>query len=135
MAMTAARQIAMEFIPGLLEQFPDFMDCVRASVHNCGRPFKAVAADIDMSVSELSRRLAPRGLDDKKDIELPLRLLPSLVKATGDTRPVQWLALAFLADPSTQVDRALRDLAALAPVFMQLAATAGLTDTQQKGRR
>jgi hypothetical protein len=78
-------QLAIDFAPGLLEQFPEWMDAVRASVYRCGKPFKAIAADCDMSVSELSRRLAPQG-----DLPFPLDKLPRLIESTGDTLPVQW---------------------------------------------
>lgn len=123
-------QVPIDFTPGLLEQYPDFMDCVRASLSNCGRAHKNVAADMDWSPSELTRRL----VDDPKDVPFRLRDLPALVRATGDNRPIQWLALAFLADPETAQQRALRDLAALAPMFAALAASAGIVQTSTKGR-
>jgi len=123
-------QMPIEFTPGLLEQFPEFMDCLRASVYGCGRPFKAVAADMDMSQTELTRRLT----DAPDDLPFRLRDLPRLIRATEDTRPAQWLAASFLADPETAQQRAMRDLAALAPMFAALAANAGITPPG-KGRR
>lgn len=120
-------QIPMDFTPGLLEQFPEFMDCVRASVNGCGRQLKAVAADMDMSSTELNRRL----VDNPADWRFPVALLPKLIQATGDTRPAQWLALKFMADPATAEQRALRDLAALAPMFNALANVAGLTKARR----
>lgn len=123
-------QLTIDFTPGLLEQFPEWMDAVRASVYRCGKPFKAIAADCDMSVSELSRRLAEHG-----DISFPTDKLPRLIAATEDTLPVQWLVLRFMGDPATAEQRALRDLAALAPMFARLAATAGITEPPARGGR
>jgi hypothetical protein len=122
-------QLAIDFAPGLLEQFPEWMDAVRASVYRCGKPFKAIAADCDMSVSELSRRLAPQG-----DLPFPLDKLPRLIESTGDTLPVQWLLLSFMGDPTTASERALRDVAALAPTLIKLAQTAGLLTGTAKPR-
>ena len=50
-------QLEIKLEGSMLEQFPEFMDVVRESVYGCGRAFKLVAADLDMSVSELSRVL------------------------------------------------------------------------------
>jgi len=51
------RQVEINFESGLTDQFPQFRDAVKAAVYGCGRPFKAVAADLDMTSSELSRKL------------------------------------------------------------------------------
>lgn len=116
-------QLSIDFTPGLLEQFPTFADCVRASVYGCGKPFKVVAADLDMSVSELSRKLANNPGDPA---HFPLDRLPELLAATGDTRPVQWLVLRFLRDPEAHRKQALATIAQLAPVLERaMAALAG----------
>lgn len=86
-------QLGLDLDPGLIDQFPEFRDVVRASVYDCGRAFKAVAADMDMSVSELSRKLADNPSDP---VNFPLHRLPELVAATGDKRPVYWLNAKFL---------------------------------------
>lgn len=126
-------QIPLSFPAGLLEQFPEFMDCVRDSVYGCGRPFKQVAADMDMSASELSRRLN----DDPKDLPFQLRRLPDLMEATRDTRPAQWLALKYLADAQSTTSHAMRELAALVPTLTTLINNAGLVTSApaRKGRR
>jgi hypothetical protein len=82
------RQVEINFEAGLTEQFPAFRDVVKAAVYGCGRPFKAVAADLDMTSSELSRKL---GDNPNDPVHFPLHLLPELIRATGDKRPVYWL--------------------------------------------
>lgn len=129
--MTRPQQMSIDFTPGLLEQFPRFMDCVRASVYQCKRQFKAVAADLDLSVSELSRQLADNPNDPRN---FPLERLPELVTATGNTLPIQWLVLSFMNDPEAEQRRAMRELVQLAPMFAELAKRAGLQDVSSANR-
>lgn len=96
----------IEFDSGITEQFPAFKDVVRASVYSCGRAFKAVAADLDMSVSELSRKLADNPNDP---VHFPLDRLPELLAATGDLRPVYWQIERFMENPQARRDRVLSE--------------------------
>lgn len=106
------QQIALNFESGLTEQFPEFRDVVRASVYSCGRAFKSVAADLDMSVSELSRKLSDNPNDP---VNFPLNRLPELIEATGDKRPVYWLVEKFLEDADVKRKRNLDTLGMLLP--------------------
>jgi hypothetical protein len=129
-----SQQLTFDFAPGLLEQYPDFMDCVRAAVYGCGRPLKIIAADCDMSESGLSRRLA-NNPDDQ--VHFPMRKLPALIEATHDTRPVQWLVLTFLQDADQRQRSALQQIATLAPILQNLLLQAGATEAPPpaKGKR
>lgn len=120
-------QLPIDFTPGLLEQFEGVTDVVRAVHTNCGKRAKVVAADMDLSPSELSRRVA----DDPKDLPFRLRDLERFVESTGDTRPIQYLALKYLCG-DTSTERALQDLAKIAPVFIELATKAGLMPTKAR---
>lgn len=115
------RQVELNFEAGLTEQFPEFKDVVKASVYSCGRALKAVAADLDMTSSELSRKLAENPNDP---VHFPLHLLPALVKATGDKRPVFWLVEAFLEDEDVKRSRAVAQLADMLPQLQALLKTA-----------
>jgi hypothetical protein len=117
------QQLEIPLTPGLLEQFPHFEDCLRASVYGCGRPLKAVAADLDMTSSELSRKLANNPNDP---VAFPAQRLPDLVTATGSTLAIEWLVSKFLRDPDAQRRQALASFAAMAPLFMELARAADL---------
>ncbi len=114
---TNNRQLSIEFETGLLEQFPDFRDVVRASVYSCGRPFKHIASDLDMSVSELSRKLSDNPNDP---VHFPLHRLAELVDSTGDRRPVYWLVERFLEDADVKRKRSLDQLASLMPQIESL---------------
>lgn len=105
-------QFELSFSGGLLQQFPVFKDVIRASVYSCGRPFKHVAADLEMSPSKLSRMLADNPNDP---INFPVDRLPELIESTGDNRPVLWLAERFMVDSSVAQKQAVAQLAAMLP--------------------
>ena len=111
------RQVELNFEAGLTDQFPEFRDVVKASVYSCGRALKSVAADLDMTSSELSRKLADNPNDP---VNFPLHLLPALIRATGDKRPVYWLVEAFLEDEDTKRTRAVAQLADMLPQLQSL---------------
>lgn len=115
------RQVELSFDAGLTEQFPEFRDVVKASVYSCGRALKSVAADLDMTSSELSRKLANNPNDQ---VHFPLDLLPALIRATGDKRPVYWLVETFLEDDETKHRRALSEISAILPHLIALTKTA-----------
>lgn len=111
------RQVEINFESGLTDQFPHFRDAVKAAVYGCGRPFKAVAADLDMTSSELSRKL---GDNPNDPVHFPLHMLPDLIRATGDKRPVYWLIETFLEDQDTKRHRAVAQLADMLPQLQAL---------------
>ena len=118
----AEKQMELCFEGGMLTQFPEFRDVVRAAVYGCGRPFKAVAADMDMSPSLLSRMLADNP-DDPRNF--PIDRLPELIEVTNDKRPVFWLVEKFLEDPARRRRQAMDQLAELLPKLDMLMRTAG----------
>lgn len=112
------QQLTIKLEHSLTQQFPNWMDIVRASIYDCGRPFKAIAADLDMSVSELSRRLSPADA-----LNLTMDDLPKIVQATSDQRPVYWLIETFLENDDAKRKRAVDELTRLMPQVHQLLAT------------
>jgi hypothetical protein len=104
------KQLEIDFEPGLVERFPDFIDCVKASVYGARKQFKAVAADCDMSSSELSRKLAENPNDN---VHLAARDLPDVIASTGDLSPIFWLVEKFCEDSDAKQRRALEALAQL----------------------
>lgn len=105
-------QVELRLEPGLLDEYPDFRDVVKASVYSCGRAFKAIAADLDMSVSELSRKLNDNPNDP---VHFPLHRLPDLIQATSDMRPIYWLVERFIEDEASKRKRAVNELSKLLP--------------------
>lgn len=117
-------QFEIDFQPGLLELFPSFREVVAASVASCGRPHKHVAADLDMTSQELSRKLADNPNDP---VNFPMQKLPDLIKATGDLRPVYWLVEMFCDTAGNKQKRAMSQLAALMPELHRLVKQAAPT--------
>ena len=109
------QQFEIDFEGGLTQRFPAFMDCVRDSVYGCGRQFKAIASDLDMSPSELSKRLSPSG-----DIHFALERLPELVDATRNLNPIFWLVERYCGDPEKKRKQAIAQLPTLVAQLQQL---------------
>ncbi len=71
-----------------------FKEVIQRAVYACPRLRKEIAADLGMSESGLSRRLADNPDDT---LHFPVELLPELICATGDLSPIFWLCNSFLA--------------------------------------
>lgn len=110
--MSEARQVEMNFEPGLTEQFPDFMDLLAHVVYSSRIGLSGVAADLDKSPSLLSRMLN-KNPDDQR--HLPASDIPKIIRATGDKRPIYWLIESFLEDTDTKRKRAVDELTKLLP--------------------
>ena len=92
--MSSQAQLVLNFARGLVEGYSSCREYVAARVHQLGRPQKAVAADMDYSPSDLSRKLAQNPDDSRRftldDLEL-------YVEVTGDRQPIYYLVEKFLA--------------------------------------
>lgn len=114
-------QMTLAFEPGLVERYPALMDCLRACVHGHDKPMKTIAADMDMSTSDLSRKLAGNPNDPR---HFHVDDLERYVQATGDTTPIAYLAAKYLQDDDARrmqvVNQATRLLAELGPVLAAL---------------
>lgn len=122
-------QAAFDFTPGLTIQFPTLRDACAAAVYGCRAGLKGVAADCDVSPSELSRMLN-RDQDDprKLDVEMMCRIIES----TADTRPVQWLIEKFLRNPEQQRAMAAAQLTQFLPALIELAQQAGIATPKRR---
>lgn len=116
------QQLTISLEHSVLQQYPEFMDAVRAAVYGCGKPFKVIAADCDYSPSELSRRLA----DNPDDIPMLMRKLPKLIASTGSLLPIQWLVEKFMVNDETKQKIAADQLTRMLPQIQ--AALSQLTD-------
>jgi hypothetical protein len=122
------QQLEIDFEPGLVERFPEFMDCLRASVYGCRKQFKSVAADLDMSASELSRKLADNPNDN---VHYPAKRLAHLIESTGDLSPIYWLIEKFCEDADEKQRRSLEVLAQLARDLPQILKNAGVREPRK----
>lgn len=114
-------QLTIDFEPGLLDRHATALECVRACVYMQRRGLKAVAADMDLSASELSRKVSGNPDDVRR---FSLDDLEAYVRGTGDTTPIEYLAAKYLqSDTARQahaVAQAQRLLQELGPVLAAL---------------
>lgn len=121
MRVVSGTQIALELQPGLLQRYSTLRECVHHSVQNDPRGPKSVAADCDLSISELSRRLNPSEGDPRScDVNLMVQVMDS----TGDLMPLHWLMARYLRDNETRRNAAVDKLAQLVPEIAALLAEA-----------
>lgn len=114
-APVAKHQFKLDFEPGITEQFRTLKQCVAAVVYGYRGGLTAVAGACDVSPSTLSRMLNENEDDPR---HLPLDFLPSIIEATGDIRPLQWLAAKFLPDDNMRREAALSRIEQLLPQLM-----------------
>lgn len=120
------QQASLNFAPSLTTQFPHLRDVVCAAVYSSRTGLKGIAADLDVSPSELSRMLNREQGDPRK---LDCDDLVGIIAATGDVRPVQWLVEKFTRDPERVRADAAAQLAALLPMLGALVEQASAADT------
>lgn len=81
----AMQQITLNFEAGLTDFYSSGRECVAARVHQIGKPQKVIAADMDLSPSDLSRKLSSNPDDHRKfttdDME-------RYIDTTGDKTPI-----------------------------------------------
>lgn len=120
----SSSQLTLDFLPGLTERYPSALDCLRASAYSSNKPLKAIAADMDISQSDLSRKLANNPDDPRR---FTVQDLEAFIVATGDTTVVRYFAQKYLADPDIARREALAELARLAPQLQALVKAAGVS--------
>lgn len=124
-------QITINFEPGLRTLYPTVMDVLRAMAARAvagGKQMKSIAADMDMSASELSRRLNA-DINENDTRVFDVALLDAFMRATGSTLVIDWLVEGHMADQHAMEDRvrqvAVRELARMVPEIQRLMAAAG----------
>lgn len=119
LSVAGTSQLTLDFEPGLLERHPTAMDVIRHVAYAHRKPIKALAADMDMSQSTLSRKL---GADPDDPRRFSVDDLERFVVASGDVTVIQYLAAKYLQSDESRRSHAvqaaehlLRELAAILP--------------------
>lgn len=122
-------QLTLDFDASLTARFRSLREVTAHVVYSSRRGLSSVAADLDMSPSELTKRLNEDSAEPR-----PLRVddLEKIIASTGDTLPIAWLVAKYMQDSDAQRQQALQTLAQLAPILMAAAEQAGLTATAKK---
>ncbi len=104
-------QLTINFEAGPVDAYGTCREYVASLVHQQGKPQKAIAADMDYSPSDLSRKLAQSPDDSRR---FTLDDLERFVAVTGDRRPIQYLAEKYLANgEATRIAALEAELASL----------------------
>lgn len=117
---TSDTQLTLDFEPSLVERHKTCVDCVRQTAYTHRNPIKTIAADMDLSESDLSRKLAQNPNDTRR---FTVDDLESFVAATGDTTPILYLAVKYLTDKQVVKQAAIEKLMADLPGVMALIKT------------
>ncbi|WP_405120717.1 hypothetical protein [Pseudomonas leptonychotis] len=103
-------QLTLNLDAGLAESYGTCREYVASRVHHQGRPQKAIAADMDYSPSDLSRKLSQNPDDSRR---FTLDDLEKFIEVTGDKSPVMYLAEKYLMEHGTEIEILERRLAAM----------------------
>lgn len=132
-AKSSSTQMTLDFEPGLTEKYPHLLDCIRAAAYTHRNPLKTIAADMDVSQSDLSRKLAGNPEDPRR---FSVDDLERFLVATQDNTPIYWLIERFLQNDKLKQDRALQELAKQLPGILALIkASAQPLATQSRATR
>lgn len=104
------RQLTLNFEAGLVDSYATCREYVAARIHQQGRPQKSIAADMDLSPSQLSRKAAQNPDDTMR---FTLDDLERFIQVTGDTQPVLYLVEKYLSDRTSEIAALERRLAEL----------------------
>lgn len=133
MRVVSGSQMTLSLEPGLLQRYGTLRQCIQHCVLNDPRGLKAVAADVDLSTSELSRRLSPSP-DDPRSLDV--NLFVALMDSTGDHTPLRWLIARFIPDDTHRravaVQKLERMLPEIAAVLQEVKSAA---DVKSSARR
>jgi hypothetical protein len=118
-----AVQHTLNFDPGLSERWKSLKACVRERVYGNRKPLKAIAAEMDLSESDLSRKLSENPDDPRK---LSCDDFEAYIKATGDTTPILYLVEKYAVNEHAKVAYAAAELARQLPDLIALARQLGV---------
>lgn len=124
MQVVTASQLTLELQSHVRQRFATLRECLHWTALNDTRGIKAIAADCDLSVSELSRRLHPSE-DDPRSCDV--NLMVKVMHSTRDMAPLHWLMAEFLQDAETKRRVAVDQLSTIMPQIAALLADAGVT--------
>jgi AraC-like DNA-binding protein len=112
-------QMTINFEAGLRTRYPTIYHVLRAMAERSAKPLKAIAADLDMSSSELSRRLNA-DLNENDTRVFDIRFLDGFTRATCSTLVIEWLIEGHMVAPEKAQQRAVRELARMLPQISAL---------------
>lgn len=114
MSSLSGRQLTLNFEAGLAERHQRLIDCVRECILSHRNPLKTIAADMDLSQSDLSRRLSPSEKDRRS---FSLDDLENYIATQADVTPIYYLIEKYLESTEHKKARAIDVLSKLMPML------------------
>lgn len=113
-------QLTLNLEPGLAQRYPSLKACVRAQIYAAAKPDKSIAADMDLSPSELSRKIA----DNPNDVRnLSVDDLERYIETQRDLTPIYYLLEKYGVPDEVRMAQAEAALLALLPQMQAIAST------------
>lgn len=116
-------QLTLNFEPGLAEKHRSLKSMCRERIYGNGKPLKTIAADMDLSETELSRKLGDNPNDTRNfncdDLE-------RYISESGDVTPIYYLIEKFAVSTEAKAAYASAELVKLLPQLVALAKQAGV---------
>lgn len=103
-------QLTLSFDSGITDSYPTLQEYIAARIHQIGKPQKLIAADMDCSPSDLTRKLSGN-LDDHR--RFSIGDLERYVQVTGDTQPIYYLVEKYLTENGNEIEALKRRIAQL----------------------
>lgn len=116
-------QLSLNFEPGLAERHRSLKACVRERIYGHPKPMKAIAADMDLSESDLSRKLSENENDRRS---LTLEDFERYLQTTGDHTPIYYLIEKYAVSTEAKQAYAAAELAKALPGILALARQLGV---------
>ena len=121
--MASTTQLTLNFEPGLAERNGSLKAHVRERVYANAKPLKAIAADMDLSETELTRKLSLNPNDTR---DLTCDDLEAYIVGSGDVSPVYYLIEKFAISLEAKQAYAAAELAKALPGILALARQMGV---------
>lgn len=121
-------QLTLRFDQGYAEAYPSLVAFVGYRIHHQGKQQKSVAADMDLSPSMLSRKVAVKTPDCTDTAALTCADLEAFIETQGDVTPIYYLIEKYLVGPS------LSEVDVLKKRIAELEANAAASETAKPRR-
>lgn len=116
-------QLQLNFEAGLAERHKSLKACVRERLYAHPQPLKVIAGDMDLSETEITRKLGDNPNDTRNfncdDLE-------AYIKASGDVVPIYYLIEKYAVSLDAKKAYAAAELAKALPGILALAKQLGV---------
>ena len=105
------KQLEIDFDPDITKAYSSLVDYIAARVHQQGTLQKIIAADMDLSPSQLSQKLGPPG---NSSARFTVYDLEKYIEVTDDIEPVKYLIAKYMDKlPIKDLEKKIIELKAL----------------------